>query len=231
PISGGSGINLDFVLNAESGGSTIARGVFVNIVSSQYFASLGTPILAGRDFPSQASPGPRAVIVNQTFARRYFGNTSPIGKTMVQRNTLMEIVGMVGDAKYEEVREVMQPTVYFDAFQERSLRPGGPVPTQFIVRSEVDPATLARPIREEVQSLIGNVVIRHRTLEDHIDASLVRERLVTTLAALFGCLALVLAGIGLYGVVSHSVTMRRKEIGIRIALGFTGGGAVRMVLR
>src|SRR5262249_15967001 len=73
-ISGGSGINLDFVLNAESGGSTIARGVFVNIVSSQYFASLGTPILAGRDFPSQASPGPRAVIVNQTFARRYFGN-------------------------------------------------------------------------------------------------------------------------------------------------------------
>jgi len=232
PISGGSGINQDFIINPGATGATIARSVYVNFVSPKYFATLGTPLIAGRDFGSQdSSPTPRAVIVNQTFARRYFGTTVPIGKTIIQRNNQMEIVGIVGDTKYEDIRQAMPPMVYYNVFQPGSLFPDSPVPTQFLIRTELDPETVAAAIRAEVRSVIGNVAISERTLKDHIDDSLVRERLITTLAALFGGLALLLAVIGLYGVVSNSVARRTKEIGIRIALGFSQQSAVSMVLR
>jgi predicted permease len=232
PLSGGSGINFDFVINPGSGGETIARDVYVNIVSARYFATLVTPIIAGRDFTSgDSTSASRVVIVNQTFARRYFGNTAAIGKTIMQRGNPLEIIGIAGDTRYEDIRQEMPPTVYYDVLQPGSLAPDAPVPTQFLIRTTLDPAVVAAGIRAEVRSIIGNVVITERTLNDHIDAMLVRERLVTTLAGFFGGLALLLAVIGLYGVVSNSVARRTKEIGIRIALGFNPRRAVSMVLR
>jgi putative ABC transport system permease protein len=232
PVSGGSGINFDFVINREGGVSTQARNVYVNIVSRNYFATLSTPVVAGRDFSSQKSgPASRTAIVNQTFARRYFGNVTPIGKTLMSRGAPLEIIGVAGDTKYEDVRQAMQPTVYFDAFEQGVLPPDAPVTTQYLIRTELDPTSIAPAVRNEIRSLLGNVAINERTLTDHIDASLARERLVTALAALFGGLALLLAVIGLYGVVSNSVARRRKEIGIRIALGFESRAIVSMVLR
>jgi putative ABC transport system permease protein len=171
------------------------------------------------------------VIVNQTFARRYFGNTAAIGKTIMQRGNPLEIIGIAGDTRYEDIRQEMPPTVYYDVFQPGSLPPDASVPTQFIIRTTLDPALVAATIRAEVRSVIGNVAINETTLNDHIDAMLVRERLVTTLAGFFGGLALLLAVIGLYGVVSNGVARRTKEIGIRIALGFNQRQAVSMVLR
>jgi ABC-type antimicrobial peptide transport system permease subunit len=111
------------------------------------------------------------------------------------------------------------------------LTPDAPAPTQFLVRTERDPQVLAPTIRAEMRSVMGNVAITERTLQSHIDATLVRERLITTLAASFGGLSLLLAITGLYGVISSSVARRTKEIGIRIALGFERNDAVSMVLR
>jgi len=132
----------------------------------------------------------------------------------------------VGDSKYSEIRETVEPTVYGPIYQQFS------VPVQLLIRTERNPETIAAGVRAETQSLIGRTVsVRERTLEDHIDATIARERLVTRLAAFFGGLALLLAVIGLYGVLSNSVTRRTKEIGIRIALGFNARSAITMVLR
>jgi hypothetical protein len=122
------------------------------------------------------------------FAQRYFGNASPIGKTITLRNTAMEIIGLVGNSKYSEIRETVEPTVYRHVFQQFD------VPLQLLVRTERGAETVAAAIRAEVRSVIGTVSIRERTLEDHIDATIVREPL---------------AVIGLYGVVSNSVARRK----------------------
>jgi len=137
----------------------------------------------------------------------------------------MEIVGVVADTKYEDVRQAMQPTVYYNIFQQWGS------PMEFLVRAEIDPEAAASSIRSTLTSLIGNVSIRERTLSDQIDSTLIDVRLVSTLAASFGALALLLAVVGLYGLVSNSVARRTREIGIRIALGMSRSEAVVMVLR
>ena len=225
PISGGSGTNLDFVFDSGAARDVIARGVYVNRISENHFATLKTPILAGRDFNAADSDSQhRVVLVNQTFAQRYFGQTPPLGRVIQQRNTPMEIVGVVADTKYEDVRQAMQPTVYYDIFQQWG------VPMEFLVRAEIDPEVAASSIRSTLRSQIGSVSIRERTLSEQIDSTLIDVRLVSTLAASFGALALLLAVVGLYGVVSNSVARRTKEIGIRIALGMGRSEAVAMVL-
>ena len=226
PISGGSGTNLDFRVNRVAGDPILARGVWVNNIGPRYFATLGVPLIAGREFndgDSASSPG--VVILNQTFAERYFGYTSPIGKIIHLRDTPMEVVGIVRDSKYSQIRETVEPSVYRPIYQQFG------VPVQLLIRTERSPESIAAAVRAEAQSVIGPTVsVRERTLEDHIEATIVQERLVARLAALFGGLALVLAVIGLYGVVTNSVSRRTKEIGIRIALGFDRRRAVSLVM-
>ena len=138
----------------------------------------------------------------------------------------MEVVGVVRDSKYSQIRETVQPTVYRPIYQQFNT------PVQLVIRTERSPETIAAAVRAEAHSVIGrSVSVRERTLEDNIGATIVQERLMTRLAALFGGLALILAVIGLYGVISNSVSRRSKEIGIRMALGFDRRGAVTLVLR
>ncbi len=225
PIGGGA-VTLTFQINLPGGVTTVAGNVYVNRVAPDYFAALRTPIIAGRDFTRQdSSATAQVVIVNQAFADRYFGNANPIGQTITQNGRVKEIVGLVGDVKYMELRESMRPIVYEDVFQQPS------VPTQFVIRIEKEPESVIAALRAEVKSVMGNVAITEKTLKEQIDSSIVRERLLTTLAALFGGLALVLAVIGLYGVVSNSIAQRVKEIGIRIALGVEPRDVISMVLR
>jgi predicted permease len=226
PISGGSGTNLDFVIGRQGAEPRIDRGVWVNNVGPKYFATLRIPIIAGREFgPQDSAKASRVVIVNQSFAERNFGSVSPIGKIIsTQRSEPLEIIGLVGNAKYSEIRAGIEPTVYNNLFQQFGA------PLQFVIRTEREPEAIAAAVRTEVRSVIGNVLVRERTLENHIDASIVRERLVTNLATLFGGLALLLAVIGLYGVVSNRVARRTREIAIRIALGFDHRRAISMVL-
>jgi hypothetical protein len=143
----------------------------------------------------------------------------------------MRDTGSRGNQRYGYCRGAVNSAP--NRFDHRKPTPNTTAPqaTQCLIRRGLVPEAVAATIRAEVRSVMGNVAITERTLKDHIDATLVRERLVTTLAAVFGGLALLLALIGLYGVVSHSVARRGKEIGFRIALGFDQRRAVSMVLR
>jgi ABC-type antimicrobial peptide transport system permease subunit len=194
-----------------------------NWVAPHYFETVGMPLLAGRDF-QHAPAAAHAAIVNQTFAQKAMGGTSPLGHHIRFKSdpNSYEIVGVVGDAKYVEIREKTQPTVYLDTFDK--ARPD----STFVIRTASGPAA----IRSETRDLLKTVVItKISTLAEHIDGSIVQERLVAMLSGVFGALGLMLAAIGLYGLLAYTVARRTKEIGIRIALGAHGGGVIAMVLR
>jgi len=202
------------------------RYLMLNWVAPKYFETLGTALLAGRDFQLQ-DQGHRVAIVNQAMARYYFADGNPLGKhfTFDGENRPYEIVGMVGDAKYYEMREATQRTIYCNAFQE------GSPPSEFVLRTSIDPAAVAGAVRRTVRDLLKTVpVVKVTTLSDQVDASIVPERLIATLSGLFGALGSMLAAIGLYGLLAYTVARRINEIGIRMALGATQRDVIRMVL-
>jgi len=209
------------------------RYVSVNWVAPKYFETLGTPLLAGRDFKFQDQAGPRVAIINQGMALYYFGNGDPIGKHVTLDrdwkgfgdDKSFEIVGVVGDAKYYEIREATPRTIYFNSFQE------GNVSSKFALRTSVEPVAVAGEVRRTVSELLKNVRVEHlTTLDDQVDASIVPERLIATLSGLLGALGSVLAAIGLYGLLAYTVARRINEIGVRMALGASRGDVTRMVL-
>ena len=177
-------------------------------------------------------------IVNQAFVRRFMNGASPIGHLVRDRgipglpnkDVPKEIVGVVADAIYRNLREPIPPTLYVPlaqvnesfAFPSLSLN----------VRSDTgSPALLSRSIAAAVASVNADLDVTFRPLGRVVDASLTQERLIATVSGFFGGLALLLAGLGLYGVTSYAVNRRRSEIGIRMALGAAPGGVVRLVLR
>jgi predicted permease len=204
---------------------------WVGFVSPQYFKTMMVPLLLGRDFDDGdlRASGPMKMIVNETFARHYFGGENPVGR-MVGRDRAtfdIEIVGVVKDTKYTGLREEPIRMVYVP------YRPG-PWGAQFAVhlRTAGDPMALAPMLRQRVAALDrGAPVFNIRTAEDDIGRSLLRERLVATITALFGGLALLLAAIGLYGVLSYAVARRTREFGIRIAIGAEAASILRLVMR
>jgi predicted permease len=204
------------------------RYISVSWIAPKYFETLGTSLLAGRDFTFEDRGRPLVAVVNQSFARHYFGNASAIGKhvTFVADAQIFEIVGVVRDAKYYEILEPQPRTVFVNAFQF-------PFPaSQFYLNTAIDPAAVAPEARRTVRDSLKTVpVTRVTTLAEQIDASIVPERLIATLSGLFGALGALLAAIGLYGLLAYTVARRVNEIGIRMALGATRTDVTRMVLR
>ena len=203
------------------------RRVSLNGVSPNYFATFGTPLLAGRDFRDADFEEPRRIIVNQALARRYFAGRDPIGRHVWLENERdpYEIVGVAGDAKYQDIRLVPPPTVYFFAPMSRGS-------TTLSLRTDVNPTAVAVDARRIVNEVLGpDSVRRVTTLADQVDAAVVPERLMAILAGFFGAAAALLAAIGLYALVAYTVARRTKEIGIRMALGATRGDVTRMMLR
>ena len=209
------------------GPSPAHRPVNENPVAPGYFRTMGIRILRGRDFlPSDRSGSAPVAIVNQAFARRFFPAAEALGRRVRtgERQTL-EIVAVAGDSAYTMVGEAPQPVLYRPLAQDHGL---GVV---LHVRTELAPSTLTAAVRRELASLRNDIPIRVTTMTERIDQSLVTSRAIATLSAITGGLGMLLALIGLYGLISQSVTRRTAEIGVRIALGATPQAVLRGVLR
>ena len=203
---------------------------FMNALSPGYFETMQIPILAGRDFrePDQTED-PKVAIVNEKFARHFFKGASPIGRRVgwgVSPDTKLEIeiVGMVADSLYEGPREGVRRQVFIPSWGRRS--------SAVYMRTATSSAGAYSLIRNEVRRLDAAMPIYSlKTLQSQLDETLLTDRLVALLSAGFGLLATVLASIGLYGVMAFVVARRRKELGIRLALGAQPSQLVWMVMR
>jgi len=206
--------------------------VYFNEVTDGYFTTLGTQIVAGRDFNDRDVPKGQAVtIVNETMARKYYGTASPIGKNLrlVTHDSAgppIEIVGVVEDAKYRNLREETLPTAYLAMNQSEDAGPY----TEFALRTGGPASALTAGVKSTVAEMNRSIALDLTPLSEQVDATIVRDRLLATLSAFFGGLALLLAMVGLYGTLSYNVARRRNEIGIRIALGAAQSRVMRLVL-
>jgi ABC-type antimicrobial peptide transport system permease subunit len=189
--------------------------------------------LAGRDFSNADGPGaPPVAIVNEAFARRFLDGASPLGHTitgLAVRGSAVPIVGVATDAVYNSLREPVPPTVYLPFAQSREAPIFGSMSLS-IRSSGGSPLALTRSITATLNQVNPDLTWTFRPLADQINASITQERITAMLAGSFGGIALLLAGLGLYGLTAYSVSRRRSEIGVRIALGASRANVVRLVL-
>jgi predicted permease len=203
-----------------------------NFVTPGYFDVLHTPVRSGRDFmPSDTKSAPRVAIVNESLARMFFPGVDPIGRHLRGGEEIdtAEIVGIVKDAKYMALREPTRPTAYLPVAQS----PSGPGTDAeiFLIRTATAPAALMPAVQQALATLARDMPLRMQTLADQVGDNIARDRVLATLAGFFGGLALILAMIGLYGLLSYFVTQQQAEFGIRMALGAEPGAILRLVLR
>jgi putative ABC transport system permease protein len=234
PVSG-SGWNGPVELTDRPNTPRRERLTFFNSVTPGWFAAYGTRLLAGRDFADRDTVGaPEVGIVNETFARRYVkGN--PLGQTIrFERGPggkkSVQVIGVVEDAAYRSVRDPVPPVVFLPLVQAHAGE--NPASLSLSVRAASgSPALLTRTVAAAIAGVDPDLSLTFRPLAAFVDGALVRERLLAMLSGFFGGLALLLAGIGLYGMTSYAVSRRRTEIGIRMALGAHSSRVVALMLR
>jgi putative ABC transport system permease protein len=209
--------------------------VAVATVAPRYFGTIGTRLLAGREFEEgDTGTSQKVAIVDETFVRRFFpGESAPIGRALSFDESKPEggertyIVGVVPDIRHDGLREPSKPTVYSPVTQTVAI--GDP---SVLVNAQAPPASAKQALRREMAKLSDEVVLTEpETIAQHIDDSIFQERILATLSGFFGVLALLLAAVGLYGVVAYGTMQRAREIGVRIALGARLGAILWMVLR
>ena len=229
PILGRIRINSDVSINGAPPSPTPA--FFLNI-SPGWLSTMKIPLLSGRDFrPDETSPG--VAIVNETFARTYFPGQDPIGRTF-QRGSNQpanKIVGVTPDVPDHDLREQNGPVFYVPINTVEGKSPSPLSFATFVIHTEAkNPLALADSLRQLVAQRHNGLRVSNVTTElDLVRDQTVRERMIATLAAFFAAVALLLAGVGLYAVLNYSVLQRRREIGIRMAIGSSRVGIVRIV--
>jgi putative ABC transport system permease protein len=205
-----------------------------NSVGPGYFAAMATPLVAGRDFDEHDTPqSPKVAVASEAFVRKYFPGRNAVGQSFsVPRDAgrpgpAIQIVGVARDTKYADLREEFEPLVFLASNQdeEPDTRPN------FVLHATTSLTSVSAAVTRTLADMNPGVSVQYQTVRAQVDNSLLRERLMATLSACFGGLAVLIATIGLYGVMSYTVARRRVEIGVRMALGADRARVVRMIVR
>jgi len=232
--AGRAGWNTRIVVPPDSPLKGRERASWINAVSPGWFQTYGIKLASGRDFDARDRKGaPLAAVVNRAFARRFLKAGDPIGQRFSEEGPsgtgdTFDVIGVVEDAIYRSLRAPMEPTFFLSTGQWKDP---GPSVTLGIRSAAAPPLSLTRSVRDALVRADSAASLTFFTLASQVDASLTQERLLARLSTFFGCLALLLASLGLYGVTAYSVNRRRGEIGIRMALGADAADVVRMILR
>jgi len=210
------------------------KNLEISAVGCNYLETYGIALLRGRYFGQQDCDSSNMVaIINATMAERFFGSDDPVGRFLMfpptSKPVPVEIIGVVKDAKYHDLKERTPPMIYTPYFQASADLWG---PMTFALHTQIEPSSLSHPVRQTVAALSREIPVTDlRTLRMQIRETISQEWLLAITTTAFGLLALILAGVGLYGVVAYTVAMRTKEIGIRIALGAPPKSIVGMIVR
>ena len=197
-----------------------------NEVGPKYFATMGIPLMSGREFNRTDDEAAALVaVVNETMAAKFWNGRNPIGERVQVKGRWRQVVGLAKDSKYQNVREARKPFFYVPLRQNFSRNAG------LFIRTALSPETMAKVMAREVHVLDGNLALYEViTLQEQLDRSTSPQKVAVTLIGVLGGLALLLAGIGLYGVMSYTVWQSRRELGLRMALGASASSLLRLVM-
>jgi predicted permease len=230
----GGGTSTGMIAINDGEMARIRPTLWLNGTTPGWFATMGIPLRRGRDFESGDRAGSRPVaIVNETFVRRFMAGEQPIGQTVrlgFERETPYDIVGVVGDTVYTTPRDGMVATMYVAMAQRK---PSNFWPTVLLTVNTAagTRTTVERGVAEALRKADPAIAFTFGTFDQLVAATVTQERLIALVSAFFGGLALLLAAVGLYGLVSHAVRARQKELGLRIALGATPSSILRIVFQ
>ena len=221
----------DFTLDGKSFSPENEPSAFVFKATPEYFRTLSVPLLAGRSFtPQDTAASPTVVVINEAMARRYYPGENPIGRMITMKDwgepLAAQIVGVVGDTRQDSLEIAAPPAVYFSYAQFRQ----GTLVTYIVAKTDGDPHRLFGILRQRIHSQDKHMPVEITSMEDMVASSLQRRRFMLTLLAGFAAIALLLASIGLFGVISYSVSQRTREFGIRLAVGAQRRQIVAMII-
>ncbi len=201
------------------------------MATAGYFETMGIPRVAGRDFAAEPAGAPKAAVINEALAQRLFQNEDAIGRRITGGGATYQIVGVVKNTKSRTLGEEVRPILYRSLEQDIGREPSF-LGYTLLVRSAGNSAGLARAVEREIHSLDPTLaVFNTETMEEHLRNALFLPRLAGALFGIIGVVGLLLAAVGLYGVMSYTVSRRTREIGIRLALGAGSGGVQRLIVR
>ena len=216
------------------GGAPQPGSVNFNRVGPGFFQVMQTPLVTGRDFaPHDTRQSPHVAIVSESFAKKFFPGRSAIGQSFQVEGPVgdarpfIEIVGIARDTKYGDLREAFEPLIYLAMAQTDDVDPS----PSFALHAASAPAGVTAAVTRTIGELNPAIAVQYLVLDRQVRTSLLRERLMATLSSVFGGLAVLIATVGLYGVMAYTVARRRVEIGIRMALGADRHNVVRMIVK
>jgi predicted permease len=230
PLSGG-GRSDAFQADDLRGRARPEAGVDLYMVTPGYFETMGIPRIAGRDFGDETVGGPKLAIVNRAFVERVFAGENPIGRHVTGGGVTYEVIGVSGNTKSRTLGEEQRPVLYRSLQQSIAGDPSL-MGNTLVVRTAGNPSTVKEAVRRQVHELDpAMAVFNEESMEEHVRTAFFLPHLAATLFGIFGTIGLVLATVGLYGVMSYSVSRRTREIGIRMAMGAQPGTVERLVMR